>query len=58
MLSEMRNFLVSVQENYDTQIINQLCPNPDEMSYEEILALQDQMGYVSRGLSNEDIEVY
>jgi hypothetical protein len=29
--------------------------NPDNMTYEEILALQDRIGYVNRGLSRDQI---
>lgn len=29
--------------------------NPDNMSYEELLALQDRIGFVSKGLSREQI---
>ena len=29
--------------------------NPDNMTYEEILALQDRIGYVSKGLTRDQI---
>ena len=29
--------------------------NPDNMTYEEILALQERIGFVSKGLSKEKI---
>lgn len=39
----------------EQQIINNLCPNPDNMSYEELLRLEEDVGSVSKGLSNMDI---
>jgi hypothetical protein len=32
--------------------------NPDNMTYEEILALQDRIGYVSKGLTRDQINSF
>ena len=32
--------------------------NPDNMTYEEILALQDRIGYVNKGLSRDQINSF
>ena len=34
---------------------NTSIPNLDEMTYEELLALEDKIGYVNKGYSNEQI---
>ena len=43
--------------NLEDEIINQLYPNPDNMTYEELLALEEQVGNVSKGLSKKEISV-
>lgn len=35
---------------------NNAIPNFDEMTYEELLALEDKIGYVNRGFSKEKID--
>ena len=45
------------ESNREENIINQLYPNPDDMTYEQLLELQEKIGYVSKGLSKEDREV-
>ena len=49
----------SVPQHTDIEedIIDQLCPNPDNMTYEQLLALEEQVGSVSKGLSKSDINV-
>ena len=49
----------SVPQNTDIEsdIIDQLYPNPDNMTYEQLLALEEQVGSVSKGLSKSDINV-
>ena len=37
--------------------IDQICPNPDNMTYEQLLELQEKIGYVSKGLKEEDKKV-
>jgi hypothetical protein len=41
----------------EEQIIDELYPNPDDMTYEELLDLQNKMGYVNKGLTVEQINV-
>ena len=41
----------------EADIIDQLYPNPDNMTYEQLLALEEQVGSVSKGLSKNDINV-
>ena len=38
------------------QIIDELCPNPDAMTYEQLLQLEDDVGNVSKGLSAQQFE--
>ena len=45
------------ETNLEDEIINQLYPNPDNMTYEELLALEEQVGNVSKGLSKREISV-
>ena len=40
----------------DQQIIDELCPNPDAMTYEQLLQLEDNVGSVSKGLSSNQID--
>ena len=46
-----------IREREENNIINEICPNPDEMTYEQLLELQEKIGYVSKGLSEEDKKV-
>jgi hypothetical protein len=41
----------------EERAIRELYPNPDEMTYEELLALQEKIGYVNKGMSKEQINV-
>ncbi len=41
----------------ENQFINQVCPNPDNMSYEQLLELQEKIGYVDKGFKKEEVEV-
>ena len=43
--------------NIEDDIINQLYPNPDNMTYEQLLALEEDLGSVSKGLSKMEISV-
>jgi hypothetical protein len=47
----------SIQNREENNIINQLYPNPDEMTYEQLLELQEKIGFVSKGISKEEKEV-
>ena len=41
--------------NQILQSLNDNAPNIDNMTYEELLALEDKMGYVNKGFKKEDI---
>jgi hypothetical protein len=55
MINNMREALLSQQ--YEEEIINNLYPDPDNMTYEQLLELQEKIGYVSKGLPEKVIEV-
>ena len=40
----------------EQQIMHEICPNPDKMSYEQLLQLEEQVGSVNKGLSKEKIK--
>jgi hypothetical protein len=40
----------------EQQIMDEICPNPDKMSYEQLLQLEEQVGSVNKGLSKEKIK--
>ena len=40
----------------DQQIMDELCPNPDQMTYEQLLQLEDNVGNVNKGLTSEQID--
>ena len=40
----------------DQQIMDELCPNPDSMSYEQLLNLEDNVGKVNKGLTEQQID--
>ena len=58
LVAEMINR--TIQESYERALEERLLvglyPNPDTMSYEDLLSLGDRIGYVSRGLSKEEIK--
>lgn len=39
----------------EQQIMNEICPNPDQMSYEQLLELEEGVGNVNKGLSKDKI---
>ena len=39
----------------EQQIMDELCPNPDKMSYEQLLQLEEEVGNVNKGLSKDVI---
>jgi hypothetical protein len=41
--------------NQILQSLNDGAPNIDNMTYEELLALEDKIGYVNKGFKKEDI---
>ena len=44
-------------EQTEQDMIDQLYPNPDRMTYEQLLQLENNVGNVSRGLSEKQIEI-
>lgn len=42
-------------KEYEDQLIREICPDPDHMTYDQILELEDKIGVVSRGLKKETI---
>ena len=36
--------------------MDELCPNPDQMTYEQLLQLEDNVGNVNKGLTSEQID--
>lgn len=40
----------------EEQIMNEICPNPDQMSYEQLLQLEEDVGKVNKGLSKDKIK--
>ena len=40
----------------EQQIMDEICPNPDKMSYEQLLQLAEEVGSVSKGLTKEKIK--
>jgi hypothetical protein len=43
--------------DYEQAIINEICPNPDAMTYEQLMELQDKVGFVDKGLNKTKIQV-
>lgn len=43
--------------NNQDHLIDDICPNPDNMTYEQLLELQEKIGYVSKGLNEEEKKV-
>ena len=39
----------------EQQIMDEICPNPDKMSYEQLLQLEEGVGNVNKGLSKDKI---
>ena len=52
----MNEFIDPVREVED-MLINELCPNPDEMTYEQLLEFQEKVGYVEKGFTKSEIDV-
>ena len=50
---EAMNYLLSMMANLGVQ---QQYPNVDNMTYEELLELEEKMGKVSKGLNDEEIK--
>ena len=52
---ENNNFM-NDNDDFERDIIDQLYPNPDRMTYEQLLELEDKVGNVSKGLSKAQIK--
>ena len=52
---ENNNF-INDNDDFERDIIDQLYPNPDRMTYEQLLELEDKVGNVSKGLSKAQIK--
>ena len=39
----------------EQQIMDEICPNPDKMTYEQLLAMEEKVGNVNKGLTKEKI---
>ena len=50
------NDITTFNNNIENQIIKDLYPDPDDMTPEQLLELQERIGYVSVGLSKKQIE--
>lgn len=51
-----QDFIDPVRE-VEEMLINELCPNPDQMTYEQLLDFQEKIGYVEKGFSKIEIDV-
>lgn len=51
------NEIIDPLQEYEDHILNELCPNPDHMTYEQMLELQEKVGHVSKGMLKKDVEV-
>ena len=40
----------------EQQIMDEICPNPDKMSYEQLLQLEEEVGSVNKGLAKDKIK--
>ena len=40
----------------EQQIMDEICPNPDKMSYEQLLQLEEEVGNVNKGMSKDKIK--
>ncbi len=54
MITNIRDIMFAQQED---EYISQMYPDPDNMTYEQLLELQEKIGYVSKGLTDTEIKV-
>jgi hypothetical protein len=59
--SEERLMKEKAEEEYalravEQQIMDEICPNPDKMSYEQLLQLEEEVGSVNKGLTKDKIK--
>ena len=50
------NNYMNDNDDFERDIIDQLYPNPDRMTYEQLLDLEDKVGNVSKGLTQAQIK--
>jgi hypothetical protein len=50
--------LIDPVKEVEEAIMNEVCPNPDNMTYEQLLELQEKTGAVSRGFPKDKIKVF
>ena len=48
--------VIDPMREYEDFILNEICPNPDNMTYEQMLELGEKVGTVERGLDKKQIE--
>ena len=58
---EEQNLKEQSEEEYalravEQQIMDEICPNPDKMSYEQLLQLEEEVGIVNKGLAKDKIK--
>lgn len=49
------NEIIDPVREYEEHIIDELCPDPDHMTYDQLLELQEKIGIVNRGLNTNQI---
>lgn len=49
--------IVDPVQEYEDFILNEICPNPDNMTYEQMMDLGEKVGNVENGLNKKEIEV-
>ena len=55
LVNDIPEELIDPVKEVEEQIINELCPNPDAMTYEQLLSLENKVGSVKRGLSKQEL---
>ncbi len=50
--------IISPLSEYEDHVLNEICPNPDNMTYEQLLELQEKVGHVESGFTRKEIEVW
>jgi len=49
--------LIDPVREVEEMLINELCPNPDQMTYEQLLEFQEKIGHVDKGFTKKEIQV-
>ncbi len=53
---EIPQEIIDPVREYEEHILNELCPNPDQMTYEQLINLGDNIGTVSKGIDKKLIK--